>query len=306
MTLTLICPTKDSTPWVTAITAIAPHIDLRVWPDDGSRNEITFALVWAQPPGVFAQYPNLQVIASMGAGVDNLLQDTSIPDHVPVVRMVDPRLVSQMGDYVLAATLNHVRQFSIYMQQRQWHTLPPRNVDDVTVGVMGLGQIGKSVATRLGVVGFPVVGWSRRAKSIAGMQVFSGHQQLSDFLAASNVLVCLLPLTPETKNILNDTTLSQLPQGAYVVNVARGNHLVEEDLLSLVDNNYLAGACLDVFRQEPLPETHPFWNHPKILVTPHIASLTDPGSVAPQIVENYRRMVTGEPLLNQVDRQQGY
>ncbi|MEL6935898.1 MAG: NAD(P)-dependent oxidoreductase, partial [Cyanobacteria bacterium J06607_17] len=126
------------------------------------------------------------------------------------------------------------------------------------------------------------------------------------FLAVSKILVCLLPLTPETENTLNVDTLSQLPQGAYVVNVARGNHLVEEDLLSLIDNAHLSGACLDVFRQEPLPPDHPFWSHAKIMVTPHIASLTDPASVAPQIVENYRRMTTGQPLLNQVDRQQGY
>lgn len=306
MTLNLICPTKDPQPWVDAITAVAPHIDLQVWPNDGDKADITFALVWAQPLGVFAQYPNLRVISSMGAGVDNLLQDPSIPTHVPVVRMVDPRLVTQMGDYVLAATLNAVRQFPSYMQQQQWQPLPPRNVDSVTVGVMGLGQIGKAVANRLLTVGFQVVGWSRRAKSMQGVRVFAGHQQLSDFLAASDILVCLLPLTSETENILNSQTLGQLPQGAYVVNVARGNHLVEEDLLSLINKNHLAGACLDVFRQEPLPQGHPFWSHPKILVTPHIASLTDPISVAPQIVENYRRMEAGEPLLNQVDKHRGY
>ncbi len=306
MPLSLICPTKDPTPWIQAITPIFPDVDLRVWPDDGSKDEITFALVWAQPPGVFAQYPNLQVIASMGAGVDNLLQDTSIPEHVSVVRMVDPRLVNQMGDYVLAASLNHVRQFPEYMQQQRWQPLVTRNVDEVTVGVMGLGQIGKSVAKRLLAMGFQVVGWSRRTKSINGIKTFTGQQQLSDFLAASEILVCLLPLTPETENILNLQTLSQLPQGAYVVNVARGQHLVENDLLLLINKKHLSGACLDVFSQEPLPQTHPFWSHPNIVVTPHIASLTDPISVAPQIVENYRRMIAGEPLLNQVDRQQGY
>ena len=309
MVLSLICPTKDPEPWVAAIQAVAPDIDLRVWPDDGDKADVTFALVWAQPQGVFSQYPNLQVISSMGAGVDNLLQDVSIPPQATVVRMVDPRLVSQMGDYVLAAALNHVRQFYQYgqsQQQHQWQPLPPRNIDDVTIGVMGVGQIGSAVATRLNQLGFRVVGWSRRAKSVADVKIFAGQQQLSGFLAVSEILVCLLPLTPETENTLNVDTLSQLPQGAYVVNVARGNHLVEEDLLSLIDNAHLSGACLDVFRQEPLPPDHPFWSHAKIMVTPHIASLTDPASVAPQIVENYRRMTTGQPLLNQVDRQQGY
>ncbi len=308
MPLSLICPTKDPAPWIAAIKAIEPDIDLRVWPDDGDKADVTFTLVWAQPQGIFAQYPNLQVVASMGAGVDNLLQDTSIPAQAAMVRMVDPRLVSQMGDYVLTATLNHVRQLPTYAQQQQqhqWQPLRPRNVDAVTVGVMGLGQIGSAVAHRLAQVGFQVTGWSRRAKSMANVQVFSG-QQLTDFLVASEILICLLPLTAETENILNIDTLGQLPQGAYVINVARGNHLVEEDLLSLLNKNYLAGACLDVFRQEPLPQEHPFWSHPKVTVTPHIASLTDPVSVASQIVENYRRMQAGQPLLNQVDRQQGY
>lgn len=309
MALNLICPTKDPTPWVTAINALAPEIDLRVWPEDGNKADVTFALVWAQPQGIFSQYPNLQVISSMGAGVDNLLQDRSIPPQATVVRMVDPRLVSQMGDYVLAAVLNHVRQFSDYgqyQQQRQWQPLPPRNLDQVTIGVMGLGQIGSAVAIRLSQLGFRVLGWSRREKAIADVRVFVGQQQQSDFLAASEILVCLLPLTAETENILNTETLSQLPQGSYLINVARGNHLVEEDLLSLINNNHLAGACLDVFRQEPLPQEHPFWIHPKITITPHIASLTDPVSVAPQIVENYRRMRSGQPLLNQVDIHQGY
>lgn len=309
MVLSLICPTKDPAPWVSAIKAIAPEIDLRVWPDDGNKADVTFTLVWTQPQGIFSQYPNLQVIASMGAGVDNLLQDRSIPEQTAVVRMVDPRLVSQMGDYVLAAALSHMRQFPDYgqhQQQRQWQPLSPRNIDEVTIGVMGIGQIGSAVATRLSQLGFRVLGWSRREKSIADVQVFVGHPQQPDFLAASEILVCLLPLTAETENILNTETLSQLPQGGYLINVARGSHLVEEDLLSLLNNNHLAGACLDVFRQEPLPQAHPFWTHPKITITPHIASLTDPGSVAPQIVDNYRRMMAAQPLLNQVDRRQGY
>ncbi|MEO0431425.1 MAG: glyoxylate/hydroxypyruvate reductase A [Cyanobacteria bacterium J06656_5] len=309
MVLSLICPTKDPSPWVAAIQAVAPDIDLRIWPDDGDKTDVTFTLVWAQPQGIFSQYPNLQVISSMGAGVDNLLQDASIPPQSTVVRMVDPRLVSQMGDYVLAAVLNHVRQFPQYgqsQQHHQWQPLQPRNIDEVTVGVMGIGQIGSAVAVRLSQLGVQVVGWARRAKSIAAVQVFAGQQQLSDFLAASKILVCLLPLTPETENILNVDTLSQLPQGAYVINVARGDHLVEQDLLSLINNSHLSGACLDVFRQEPLPPDHPFWSHAKITVTPHIASLTDPISVAPQIVDNYRRMTTGQPLLNQVDRPRGY
>ncbi|MFG6097556.1 glyoxylate/hydroxypyruvate reductase A [Leptothoe sp. ISB3NOV94-8A] len=309
MSLSLICPTKAPAPWVAAIQAIDPKIDLRVWPDDGDKADVTFALVWAQPQGIFSQYPNLKVISSMGAGVDNLLQDGSISSQMTVVRMVDPRLVSQMGDYVLAATLNHVRQFPDYaqhQQQQQWQPLPPRNVDDVTVGVMGLGQIGSTVATRLVQVGFQVVGWSRRPKSIANVQVFAGQQQLSDFLAASEILVCLLPLTAETENILNTKTLLQLPKGAYLINVARGHHLVEGELLSLLNENHLSGACLDVFRQEPLAQDHPFWSHPKITITPHIASLTHPVSVAPQIVENYRRMQQKQPLLNQVDIRRGY
>ena len=195
--------------WAAAIKAIAPDIDVRVWPDDGDKAAVTFVLVWAQPQGIFSQYPNLQVISSMGAGVDSLLKDGSIPKQATIVRMVDPRLVSQMGDYVLSATLNHVRQFPGYaaqQQQRQWRPLPPRNIDAVTVGVMGLGQIGRAVANRLVQTGFQVVGWSRREKSNADVQVFTGQERLSNFLAASQILVCLLPLTSETEGILNTDT----------------------------------------------------------------------------------------------------
>ena len=305
MVLSLICPTKDATPWVAAIQAIAPELDLRVWPDDGDRADVPIALVWAQPQGIFAQYPNLRVISSMGAGVDNLLKDSSIPNPVAVVRIVDPRLVSQMGDYILAAALNYVRQFPVYgrqQQQRRWQPLQPHNLDDVTVGVMGLGQIGRAVATRLERLGFRVLGWSRRPKSIAGVHTFADWPQLADFLAASQVLVCLLPLPPATENCLSGDTLGQLPPGANVITAARGQHLVEADLLSLLDSNRLAGACLDVFRQEPLPPDHPFWTHPKIRITPHIASLTAPGAVAPQIVDNYQRLAAGQSLLNQVNR----
>jgi glyoxylate/hydroxypyruvate reductase A len=177
---------------------------------------------------------------------------------------------------------------------------------DMRIGIMGLGQLGKDAAKKLSYLGFPVTGWSQTPKDIEGVKCLAGEEVLDDFLSQTRILICMLPLTPKTKGILNQKTFDKLPAGAYVINVARGQHLIEKDLLAALDSEQLAGACLDVFAVEPLPEDHPFWRHPKIIVTPHISSLTNPKAVAPQIIENYQRTKTGRPLLNVVDMQRGY
>ena len=202
-----------------------------------------------------------------------------------------------------------MRDFDIYLAQQSAACWRPQNLtvsQHYTVGIMGLGQLGAYTAERLAQIGFNVVGWSRSQKQLAGVETYAGNAQLPEFLRRANILVCLLPLTEQTRDILNRDFFEQLPRQAYLINVARGEHLVEADLLTAIDTGQIRGACLDVFRQEPLPPDHPFWRHPQIRVTPHCSSITNPASVAPQIVENYRRSQAGQPLLNQVSRSRGY
>jgi len=205
--------------------------------------------------------------------------------------------------------MHYFRDFDRYKIQQQkniWQQLPPKSMAQTTIGIMGLGKLGEYAATKLSAMGFHVVGWSRSKKVINGVTSYAGDEQLGEFLAQASTLVCLLPLTSATRGILNTELFNQLPHGACLVNVARGEHLIEEDLLSSLDSGQLRSACLDVFREEPLPPTHPFWQHPQIQLTPHCSSITDPVSVAPQVLENYQRMKNSLPLINQVDPFRGY
>ena len=190
--------------------------------------------------------------------------------------------------------------------EKRWHARVPLLARDIRIGTMGLGQLGADAAAKLVQLGFKVAGWSRTTKDINGVVSYAGDEALDDFLKISNILICTLPLTPDTAGILNRDTFAKLPAGAYVINVARGKHLIEEDLLEALDSGHLSGACLDVFQVEPLPENHPFWNQPNIIITPHISSLTDPQAVMPQILENYHRMKSGKPLMHVVDVTKGY
>lgn len=310
MALSVICPGEDVGAWVEALRGVDPGIDVRVWPDDAPREEVDLVLTWNHPPGELRRYPKLRCIASMGAGVDHiLLRDPDLPDGVPVTRIVDPSLAAGMAEYVVLAVLRHFRQFETYREQQRehrWHALPRPRPQHLHVGILGMGEIGATVARALVPFGFPVAGWSRTPKRIEGVESFAGDGELDALLERSDVLVCLLPLTPQTRNILDRRTLGRLPRGAYLINVGRGPHLVDEDLLAALADEQLSGACLDVFREEPLPVGHPFWDHPKILLTPHVSSLTDPVSCAPQLVENYRRARAGTPLLNPVEPGRAY
>lgn len=305
----LICPKTDPEPWVKALKGYASDIDMRVWPHDENREEIEFALTWEHPEGVLQRYPNLKCISSMGAGIDHFLNDRRFPSGVPVVRIVDPELIQSMSEYVVAATLSFFRQFDTYrgrQLKRSWRPEPALRARKISVGIMGLGRLGKDAALKLRALGFRVLGWVRSPKDLEGIETFVGDAELDNFLSMANVLICLLPLTSKTKDILNQNTFLKLPQGAYVINVGRGPHLVDEDLLQALDSGHLAGACLDVFREEPLPPDHPFWSHPKVFVTPHISSITDPVSVAPQVIENYNRARSGAPLLYAVELEREY
>ena len=281
----------------------------RVWPDIGSRDEIRYALVWRQPPGSLARLPNLKAILVLGAGVDSVLSDPALPVDVPVLRLVDAGLPGPMAEYALYAVLHFQRRMGDYLEQQRATIWQPRDemlARQWPVGVMGLGVIGATVARRIAAQGFPVAGWSRSGKSVEGVEVFSGTAGLDPFLVRTRVLVNVLPLTPHTRGILDARTFSTMPAGSYVVNIGRGAHVIDADLIAALDSGQLAGAMLDVFEQEPLPMAHPFWRHPKIIVTPHVAAPTLASESEAQVVDNIGRLERGEPPLGLVDRKKGY
>ena len=308
MAFLILAPSSRTSAWEKEIRKAQPDLDLRVWPDTGDPDDVTFALCWKHPPGVLNRFSNLKCIASMGAGVDHLMQDRQLP-QVPVVRVVDPSMARSMTEYLLMAVLFRMRQLDRYWQdqlQRIWHPRVPEQAASVRIGIMGLGQLGSDAARAFSSLHFPVSAWSRTPKTVDGVDTFSGEAGFAPFLSRLRVLICLLPLTEKTRGILNRQTFKLLPDGVYLINSARGEHLVEEDLLTALDSGKLSGACLDVFRTEPLPPEHPFWGRPEITITPHISSLTNPKAVCPGIVDNYRRMQSGLPLRHLVDRKRGY
>lgn len=309
MSITIFSQGRNTNRWADALREKRPDLDVRTYPDTAAADEVEFALAWNHPQGVFKAFPNLKCIASTGAGVDHILRDPELPEGVQITRIVDENLTQDMGMFVTALVLNHMRGLHEYKEAQCDHTWKQRSylrTSDVVIGVMGLGELGSHAAQQLSKLGFKVHGWARSAKLMEGVGTFAGPEELEAFLSSSNILICLLPLTKQTADILNKDTFSKLPKGAYVINVARGEHLVDEDLIGMLDSGHLSGASLDVFREEPLPEDHPFWEHPLINVTPHIASITNPASAVSQILENYDRMRQGEPLINVVSQTKGY
>ena len=299
MSITIFSQGRNTGRWADALRERRPGLDVRTYPDTVSADEVEFALAWNHPQGVFKHFPNLKCIASTGAGVDHILRDPNLPEGVQITRIVDENLTQDMGMFVTALVLNHVRGLHSYKEAERQHIWKQRSylrTADVMIGIMGLGVLGTHTAQQLSKLGFKVHGWSRSPKLLEGVGTYAGPEEFDAFLSSSNVLICLLPLTKQTANILNKDTFSKLPKGAYVINVARGEHLVDTDLIEMLDSGHLSGASLDVFREEPLPEEHPFWEHPLINVTPHIASITNPASAVSQILENYDRMCHGEAL----------
>lgn len=260
MAISIIAPTKDPTPWLNALKAVDAYLEVQVWPHEDT-SAVELALCWQHPPQVWSQLPNLRCISSMGAGVDHLLADELLPTHIPIVRLVDPLLAQSMFEYICTAVMYYFRAFDVYQaQQRQglWQEHAPQQLTDITIGILGLGALGSYTAQKLSALGFNVMGWSRSAKNMAGVRAYAGDAQLPTLLAQTNILVCLLPLTAETTDILNRALFNQLPPQACLINVARGEHLVETDLIAALDSGQLRGAYLDVLRQEPLPPNHPF------------------------------------------------
>ncbi|HUI18878.1 MAG TPA: glyoxylate/hydroxypyruvate reductase A [Alphaproteobacteria bacterium] len=286
-----------------------PDMEVRFWPEVGNPAEIEFALVWNMPHGALARFPHLRAIFSLGAGVDHLFADPTLPRQVPICRVVDKLLTQRMTEYVVLHVLRyHRRQPELEELQRrgEWNELYSPTAGERRVGIMGLGELGADAARHLAALGFKVAGWSRSPKALAGIESFHGSAGRAAFLAGCEILVCLLPLTRETEGILDKALFAGLPKGAVLINAARGKHLVEADLLAALASGQLAYAALDVFHQEPLPPAHPFWRHPRITLSPHIASLTDPRTISATVAENVRRQRAGEPLLYVVDAELGY
>lgn len=308
MALLYKCDFADPETWRARLTPYVPDLDMRLWPDVGPIEDIDMALVWEPVPGDLRRYPNLKAVFSTSAGVDHIFVDRNLPD-VPICRIVDPYTAVQMSEYVLYHVLRFHRLFHEADASRivgRWLKPAPYETSQRVVGVLGLGNLGGDIVRKVTALGFPVKAWSRSQKQIPNVSCYSGEVGLDAVLADSQILVSVLPSTPETDGILNATTLGKVPKGAFLINVGRGAHLVEEDLIAMLDSGQIARAALDVFPVEPVPADHPFWKHPSVEITPHMAATANPRTAAAQIGENIRRMRVGEPLLNVVDPVRGY
>jgi glyoxylate/hydroxypyruvate reductase A len=295
--------------WHPLLADLLPQHDIRYWPEIGDRHAIEYALVWHPPPGLLATLPNLRMIFGLGVGIDHLLRDPDLPRHVPIVRLVDPYMTDAMSEYVALSVLRLHRQDLDYLAQQRsalWRELEQKNAAERPVGILGFGTLGQDSGKKLRALGFDVAGWSRGEKTVPGFATFSGAAGLDLLLRRSEIVVCLLPLTPETRGILNASALARMPSGAGIVNAGRGGHVVEPDLLAALDAGQVSGAVLDVFDDEPLPPGHPFWRHPRIIVTPHVAAETHPATAAPLVREAIRQCESGLPIANRVDLARGY
>ncbi|HMN94527.1 MAG TPA: glyoxylate/hydroxypyruvate reductase A [Hydrogenophaga sp.] len=306
MNITFCCTDTKAEPWLQGLRAALPDARVDVWRPGTPQAD--HAVVWAPPQQFLDEQSGLKALFNIGAGVDALLR-LRLPPGAMVVRLDDAGMSVQMAEYVCHAVIRHFREFDGYeadVKAGKWSYRKPRDRRDFPVGVMGLGVLGERVAKALRMFEFPVHGWSRSAKAIEGVSTHSGEAGFDTFLSNSRVLVNLLPLTADTQDILNRKTLSRLQPGGYLVNVARGAHLVEDDLLALLDSGHLAGATLDVFRTEPLPAGHPFWQHPKITVTPHTSARTLRDESIAQIAGKIRAVEAGQPIAGVVDTARGY
>jgi glyoxylate/hydroxypyruvate reductase len=299
----------DGMAWKKVLQAGLGTIDYRLIDSLGNTDDIEVALAWKPPVGLLASFKNLKLIVSLGMGVDHLLADDKLPKGVPIVRITDDGLIGQMSEYALYWALRHHREierYEAFHRAREWRQLDLIDTLHRRVGVMGLGSIGQDTAKKFAMLGFPTSGWSRTPKSVPGVETFHGNDGFWKFLARCDILVDVLPLTRDTRGLLDAKAFAALPNGAYFINMARGGHVVDEDLLAALNSGHLSGATLDVFNQEPLPTDHPYWTHPKVHVTPHIAGATNPRTASPGVIENIKRLRSGQPLINTVDPKTGY
>ncbi|OYQ41928.1 glyoxylate/hydroxypyruvate reductase A [Rhodoferax sp. TH121] len=306
MRITYYSADMDAASWIPGLQAALPGATVTLW--EPGAPQADYAVVWKPPQQLLDEQTSLKAIFNTGAGVDALMQ-LRLPAGVPVIRLDDAGMSVQMAEYVCHAVIRHFRELDGYesdMAMGKWSFRKPRSRVDYPVGVLGLGVLGERVAKSVAQFDFPVNGWSQSPKTIAGVQSFHGAAQLDAFLAASRIVVCLLPLTPDTENILNAQRLAQIRPGGYVINVARGAHVVDADLLAAIDGGHLAGATLDVFRVEPLPQGHAFWNHPKITITPHTSARTLRSESIAQIARKIAALQNGQTVAGRVDAARGY
>jgi glyoxylate/hydroxypyruvate reductase A len=294
--------------WAELFARKMPEMPFRIWPDIGDPHEVRYLAAWQPPEDMEARLPNLEVLFSTGAGTDQF-DFSVIPETLPVVRMVESGIVNGMVEYVTLAVLSTHRDWRTYHEQQRggnWQVHRVHPASSRRVGVLGLGVLGRAVLDSLCSFGFSCAGWSRSQQQIEGVECFAGAEGLQQFLARTDIVICLLPLTDSTRGILSKPLFNKLPRGATVINVGRGGHLVQEDLLQALDEGKVGNAILDVCEPEPLPSDHPFWTHPKVMLTPHIASMTQPETAVEAMIDNLHRHREGLPMIGLVDRARGY
>jgi glyoxylate/hydroxypyruvate reductase len=315
MAFLFVVPTWPVESWRAAMSSVAPKLDVRVWPEGTGRIEdIEYVAAWLPPPNVLKGLPNLKVIFSLGAGVDAILRDPTLPENIPIVRVNDDDLTKRMTEYIVLHVLLHHRQqrrIDANQRLRKWDGFPTHAASALSVGIMGMGVMGQDSSLRLRDLGFRVAGWSRGRKSLEGVESFAGASEFDTFLARTDVLVSLLPATAETDGIINRANIRKLsrrgPFGApIVINAGRGQQQVASDIIACLDNGELHAATLDVFAVEPLPADDPLWTHPKVTVTPHLAADSDPHVICAYVNSQIERHKAGLPLANLVDRARGY
>lgn len=284
--------------------------DLRITPDIGDPADIHYIIGWGFMKGDKTNWPNLKAFLSLSAGVNQYIGHPEFPQKGDLIRMIEPGLTDSMTEYIAAYILRFHRELDINerdaINQNDWTAHAPKLAKDRHVGFLGLGTLAEATIKKLKPFGFQFSGWSRSSKTIEGVTSYYGDDQLDEFLSQTEILICLLPLSDETRGILNKDTLEKLPKGAYVINVARGPHIIDQDLITLIDNNHISGAALDVFHKEPLPKDHQFWAHPKIAVTPHVAGVTIPETAIPVLKRTIEEIENGQTPAGYVDPGKGY
>jgi len=303
------CHDIDPAAWTDPLSRALPDVEIVPWRAGEPAVGAELAVVWNPPAELFERERALRAAFNLGAGVDGLFRLSTLPPDLPIVRLEDAGMAVQMAEYAAHALVRASRQFDEYavlQREQRWHPLPELDRSQWPVGVLGMGVMGARVAQTLAGLDYPVAGWSRSGNAPEGVQAYAGMQALPAFLARTRVLVNTLPLTDETRDLLCRDTLSQLLPGAHLINMGRGQHLVEEDLLALLESGHMAGATLDVFREEPLPAGHPFWAHPRVTITPHVAALSLRRETVAQVAEKIRCFMRGEPVSGLVTRARGY
>lgn len=308
MAILFIAKNKDLLPWIESFNAFDNSLEIYTDTQDHNKDNIIMAIVWSTTFIDFKEYENLKCVASMGAGVNHILGNPTINENIPITKIVDEKLVDSMWEYLLSSVMSLLTNNQQYYKQQSqniWEQKEAKTICNTTIGIMGLGQLGTNIAQRFLELGFKVKGYAKSKKNLKNISSFIEDEQ-KEFLSDLDFLINLMPLTKDTRYIFNIKLFKQCPKNCHFINVGRGKSVVDEDLIAAINSNIISGATLDVFRKEPLPKDHLFWNMEKITITPHSASLTDPNSVTKQIIENYYRVSNGEKPLHMINRKVGY